>query len=89
MLSGSGAKRQLGRMQTVERHARDRCLGETATSLARSVRRSSSLRFASITFKHWAMSWSDGGARAHEIVVPADPLVLTAHYEPVPAPGSG
>lgn len=34
-------------------------------------------------------SWSDGGARTHEIVVPADPLELTAHYEPVPAPGSG
>lgn len=27
-------------------------------------------------------AWSDGGARAHEIVVPATPATLTAHYMP-------
>lgn len=29
------------------------------------------------------VSWSDGGARTHEIVVPATAPTLTAHYEPV------
>ena len=27
-------------------------------------------------------AWSDGGARAHEIVVPATAATLTAHYVP-------
>jgi hypothetical protein len=28
-------------------------------------------------------SWSDGGARAHQITVPDDPGTFTAHYVPV------